>query len=269
MYRSQPPQDTIVVSDSSTWSSGTGTLTWAKSGLQYVDCSGCGHISIQTVGTYSLTQQYEVTNDLGATWLNVGMQTVASVPLAENNSVAGTAQSLYEVGVMGYRYFRIRISNYTSGSYSVYINGRAGSATRATQPVMAGQDGTWTVGINTAIPSGATSISASSGVVSNATATATLAGASGKTTYITGFSITASGATAASVVAPTVTNLIGGTATYTFVAIAGATNACPALIVNLTTPVPANATNTSIVVSCPALGAGNTNCTVNAFGFQL
>jgi hypothetical protein len=34
-------------------------------------------------------------------------------------------------------------------------------------------------------------------------------------------------------------------------------------------PIPASAVNTAIAVACPALGAGNTNNTVNAYGFYL
>jgi hypothetical protein len=55
-------------------------------------------------------------------------------------------------------------------------------------------------------------LSAASGNVANASAAATLAGAATKTTYITGFVVTASGSTAALVVNGTVTGLIGGTA---------------------------------------------------------
>lgn len=116
---------------------------------------------------------------------------------------------------------------------------------------------------------GATAIAATSGNVAAATATATLAGTSAKTTYITGFQVTGSGATVAAVVSCTVTNIVGSiTLTYTYVAVAGALLANVPLIVTFPTPVPASATNTSIVVSCPSLGAGNTNMAVNAQGFQ-
>jgi hypothetical protein len=103
-----------------------------------------------------------------------------------------------------------------------------------------------------------------SGNVANAVATATLAAAAGKTTYISG-----AGATAAGVVNPTITGVIGGTKTYTQTVVAGATLANPILDVQFCPPIPASAVNTAIAVSCPALGAGNTNNTVNAYGFQL
>lgn len=118
-------------------------------------------------------------------------------------------------------------------------------------------------------PAGATVLSASSSNVANASAAATLAGAASKTTYITGFTVTAGGATAAALVDVTVTGLTGGTATFTFAAPAGATVGATPLVVMLPRPIPASATNTSIVVTLPALGAGNTKATVNAFGFRI
>lgn len=113
-----------------------------------------------------------------------------------------------------------------------------------------------------------TPITAASGNVANASAAATLAAAASKTTYITGFEITASGATAAAVVSVTVTGTITGTLTYTFVFPAGATVAATPLIVEFALPIPGSAVNTAIVVTCPAGGAGNTNATVVAHGYQ-
>jgi hypothetical protein len=67
----------------------------------------------------------------------------------------------------------------------------------------------------------------------------------------------------------TVTGLLGGTLTYTYTAAAGVLVANQPLIVEFNPPLPASAVNTNIVVSCPSLGAGNTNNTVNAHGFNL
>lgn len=114
-----------------------------------------------------------------------------------------------------------------------------------------------------------TPITASSANAANAIATATLAAAAGKTTYITGFTVTASGATAGLAVTVTVAGVITGTMNYTFVFPAGVLVAAQPLIVTFPTPVPASAVNTAIVVTLPASGAGGTNATVNATGFQL
>lgn len=119
-------------------------------------------------------------------------------------------------------------------------------------------------------PSGATPIAATSGNVANAVATATLAGAASKTTYISGFQVYGSGATTGLVVSCTVTGIVGPvTFSYPYVAVAGVLLPNTPLNVTFDPPLPANAANTSIVVSCPALGAGNTNNSVNANGFRL
>ena len=119
------------------------------------------------------------------------------------------------------------------------------------------------------VVAGSTSLSASSGNVAAATAAATLTGAASLTTYITGFQVTGGGATAASTVNVTVTGLLGGTATYAYGAELGAAVPNKPLIVAFYPPLPASAANTSIVVSCPTLGAGNLLNTVNVQGYRL
>ena len=109
----------------------------------------------------------------------------------------------------------------------------------------------------------------SSGNVANATATATIPAAAAKLGYITGFEVTGGGATAGSVVSLTITGLLGGTATYSVAVPTGAILGLTPLIVEFLQPLPASAVNTAIVVSLPALGAGNTNAAVVAHGFSL
>lgn len=135
------------------------------------------------------------------------------------------------------------------------------------KPVVMGVQGT--VNLASDYPYGATPITADSGNQAAATATATLAAVAGKTTYITGYVVTASGATAASVVTGTITGIITGTQHFTYTAIAGVTLACQPLVVTLPKPIPASAVNTTIAVALPSLGSGNTNATVQAFGYQL
>lgn len=117
--------------------------------------------------------------------------------------------------------------------------------------------------------SGATAITADSGNVAAATATATLAAVAAKTTYICGFTITSSGSTAAAAVNATITNTITGTLTFTYTTVAGATLGNQPLVVSFANCIPANAANTTIVVSLPSLGTGNAHADVNAWGFQL
>jgi len=114
---------------------------------------------------------------------------------------------------------------------------------------------------------GGTPINAASDNVAAGVATATLPAVAGKTTHICGFSITSAGSTAAAVVSPTVTNTISGTMTYTYASVAGVTLANAPLVVTFSPCLPASAANTTIPVSMPSLGAGNTNTTINAWGF--
>lgn len=111
-------------------------------------------------------------------------------------------------------------------------------------------------------------VTAASGNVAAAPAIATLPGTPGLTTFISGFEITASGATAASCVNATVAGVVSGSLTYSFCAPAGATAEAPPLIVNFNPPIPAASVNTAIIVTLPSLGAGNTNATVVTHGFQ-
>ena len=119
------------------------------------------------------------------------------------------------------------------------------------------------------VAAGAAAITASSGNVAAASAVATLAAVAAKTTYITGFEATSSGSIAAAVVSLTVAGVITGTMTYTYATVAGATLGNTPLIVQFPAPIPASALNTAIVVTLPSLGAGNTNATVVAHGFQI
>ena len=115
-------------------------------------------------------------------------------------------------------------------------------------------------------------LAATSGAVAAATATATLAhnAAGDDLVYITGFEITGGGATAASVIAATVTGLVGNiTLTYEIPVPAGVTLGITPLVVEFPMPIPAKDTSTDIVVSAPSFGAGNTAACVNAHGFKL
>ena len=114
-----------------------------------------------------------------------------------------------------------------------------------------------------------TALAAGSGNVANAPAVATLTGSATTTVYISGFEVTGAGATAGAVVTVTVAGLLGGTRSFTYVAATGAAVANQSLIVPFFPPLPASAVNTPIVVTCPALGAGNTNNTVVAHGFHV
>lgn len=150
---------------------------------------------------------------------------------------------------------RIGIHDYTSGAAHVTLTAGATSIGSVS-------------GVG-AYPAGATPITASSGNVAAAVATATLAGAASVTTYITGFEVTGAGATAGLVVTVTVTGTISTTLSYTVAAVTGALLINTPLIVEFPVAIPASAANTSIVVSMPSLGLGNTNATVVAHGYRV
>jgi hypothetical protein len=116
---------------------------------------------------------------------------------------------------------------------------------------------------------GAVQTGGASGNVANATAAASLAATASYLNYVTGFTITAAGATAAAVVNATLTGCVGGTQTFTFTFPAGATVAATPLVVNFATPIPATAANLAITISLPAAGAGNTNAATTIRGFRV
>lgn len=112
-------------------------------------------------------------------------------------------------------------------------------------------------------------IRGASGNVANANAVATLTGTATTTVYITGFTCTAGGATAAAEVDVAITGTLGGTLTYTQGAPLGAGVPPNTLNVNFTPPYPASAVNTTIVVTMPALGTGNAHAACVSTGFYL
>lgn len=123
--------------------------------------------------------------------------------------------------------------------------------------------------IDSFLPEGATQLAASSGSVANSPAIATLTPPSGKTAYLSQFTITASGATVGADVAVTVVGLLGGTQTYIYNFPAGALVGSVPLDVDLAIPIAATGPGVNIVVTLPAGGTGNTNAAVNASGYAV
>jgi hypothetical protein len=117
------------------------------------------------------------------------------------------------------------------------------------------------------LPPDAVAIGGASGNVANASAVATLTATTGKRTWICGFSVQAMGATAGAAVALAITGL-GGTFTYTYLAPTGVTVNAP-IAVPFSPCLPALSLSTNVVVTLPALGAGNTNASVSAWGYNF
>lgn len=140
-------------------------------------------------------------------------------------------------------------------------------------------DGTWApvvafVALSTlqgtaGYPFGSVPVVATSGLVANAQAQASLPATAGKTTYITGFQVTGGGATLAALVNAALTGILGGPLNYSYGGLAGILSLNQPLIVQFNPPLPASAMNQAITLTLPALGAGNLAACVSMQGFQL
>jgi hypothetical protein len=95
-----------------------------------------------------------------------------------------------------------------------------------------------------------------------------LAAAAGKTTYISGFTITGNGATAASVVTAVLSNTVVGNMSFKIPVPAGVGLSINPLVVQFVPAIPANAQNTQIILNVPAFGAGNTDMAATLNGWR-
>lgn len=107
-----------------------------------------------------------------------------------------------------------------------------------------------------------------SAVQANANAVATLPAVAGKTNVLLGFDLVIGGATVGLIASVSVTGLLGGTQTFPIEAPTGV-GLVRRQSFNFDPPIQASAANVAIVVTIPALGAGNTLAQVNARGAQL
>lgn len=117
-------------------------------------------------------------------------------------------------------------------------------------------------------PAGATPIVGSATTTSNTSLVGTLAAASGKTTYIAGFDMTASGSTAPDTRTLVIAG-VGTTLNYIF----GFTTGNPAISTPMSMrfprPIPASATNTAITVTMPLMPVGVDNAALTVYGYQI
>lgn len=109
---------------------------------------------------------------------------------------------------------------------------------------------------------------ANSATAAAANAVATLAADQGKTLYLAGVQINASGATSGVAVNATITGLVGGTMNIAFTFPAGVL--VPAQPVNITfkPPLPALGPNIAIVGTLPSGGSGNTQASISLQGYK-
>jgi len=118
------------------------------------------------------------------------------------------------------------------------------------------------------IPFGATQLTNGSAVVSASAATATLTVTSGRTGYLTGFTVTGLGATVAAMPVVSVTGLVGGTVNFAYPAPIGVGVAGPVMSINFTTPL-RGILSTNIVVSVATFGVGNVGASCVAYGYMI
>lgn len=250
----------------------------ANNAAAQITLQGTNSVSVLLSGTWVGTLTPQVSADGGTTWVNTLFFNPASQTFTTTVTTTGTFDIL---GTGGKSHARVLLSPYTSGTVTGNLRAVAQSPSEISAlyglALQTGTAGAPAAAVVTtqgpvsggSFPTAATPIAATSGNVAAATATATLAAAASKTTYISGFQIAGSGATVGTVVNCTVTNITGGvTLNYPYAAVAGALLMNTPIIVQFNPPLPASAQNTAIAVSCPSLGTGSTNNTVNAMGYQ-
>lgn len=113
----------------------------------------------------------------------------------------------------------------------------------------------------------ATPITCSSGNVANGTVACTLAAAASKITYLQGWIMSSDGATATLGVGCTITGTITGTMNFAYTYEAATIPSFP-IVASAGVAISGSTTNTAIVLSCPASGAGGAHASMTAWGYQ-
>lgn len=216
-----------------------------------------GTVMISVHGTYGTASGvFEISDDGGTTWFGVqGSRTDSSVLESGYTSLTNTTRA-WNIPVNGADAFRVRSTAVASGTVSVNLS-ISGPVT-PTVSISAGV-------LTSQYPANSTPITASTtgttGVV-----TATLAGVAGKTTYISGFVITAD-ATALTTGTATVTGTVTGTLNFVQT-VTAVTSGAAVLSIPFNPAIPASAVNTGIAVNSIAAGTGGVTA-VSAWGYQL
>lgn len=140
-------------------------------------------------------------------------------------------------------------------------------------------DGTWAEKLATSAsapaagaasyPTGATPVQASTGIIANSAASASLPAVVGKTNYVTSIQVMGAGATASTLIAATLAGLLGGSIIYPVGVSAVPANANAPIVLNFNPPLPASAANVAITLSTTAYGVGNIWAMVALQGFVV
>lgn len=222
---------------------------------------GCA-LTIALGCTYVATADYTATQGAGTNFSSIVIGGVHHVAMVLCDATLGETRCQTIATAGGNNFSLVQVGDSGGNIMNGYTAGTA--AAPSSQIVSTISPSQYPANTIPAVP-----VTSSSGNVAAASAVATLAAAASKSTFITGFQATGSGATLGSCVNITVTGVIGGTMTYTFCAAAGVLVSDSPLIVSFSPPLQSSAVNTAIVVTMPSLGTGNTNAAVNAQGYQL
>lgn len=116
------------------------------------------------------------------------------------------------------------------------------------------------------LPAGAVPLNSSSFAAASIN-TATLAATPFQFTYISGFTITGSGATAGNNIVATINGVAGAPLNYVVAVPTGVTTGMLPIMITFGIPLQSTAVNTAITVTVPSFGTGNTHAAVTATGF--
>lgn len=197
---------------------------------------GCGTVSLDLRGTFSLTIEVAGTVD-GTNWTLIPMRPVNQAAVLYVAAIAGTAAGTWRGECTGYRQVRARVTAYTSGSATTAIAANLGAPDPTLNTML-------TRSIGTAVGA------------SGAAVTLTLASpGAGLRHYLTYLSInrfaTAVLTAAAAPVTVTTTNLPGSLA-FSFAADAAALGTLDRWREDFALPIAASAQNTATTIVCPA-----------------
>jgi hypothetical protein len=186
-----------------------------------------------------------------------------------------TSIHLYEASVAGFQSVRARVSGYSAGTVTVTAhaipttdasrvvnnNPYGKNVTAGDTPLAADSGGA----LRVSLQAQQTPVTGSAAVAVNTSNSASLSAVASKTNYITGFSVTTQGGSAAAGGAVTITGIITGTLTFEVGAAAGN----PVQVyVQFPSPIPASAANTAITLTVPALGANTGAAACTIYGYQ-
>lgn len=120
---------------------------------------------------------------------------------------------------------------------------------------------------NSGYPSGATPVTQTGSNGTGSASSASLPAVSGQFTYLCGFTVTNNGATTPIDTVVTAGQFVGSGANFQYNMAVAAVGTNTSLTVNFSPCVRPATTNVGVTVSAPAPGSGNTNNTVNVWGY--